>query len=294
MGSVIAETSGWTKGLNDATNETKKFKKHNENIFESMKKSIGKRSNFGEAADILMGGGAVAVISEVGKKLNEAAHMAHELAIQYQEGKISAGEMFDKLADGIPLFGQFYQFGKEIGMMWEEWDNGADSAYRKEREATANLKSQLEYTKQRAEFSKDYNGYLEQAGQTILKNNGLWTQEMEIRKHGEEEKARLTEIINNTTNAKAKEAMKKQLADIDSVTEKLVQSDKDKKEKPKAYSGGGSTGTSFRNNAPLVFQGSTADPMLDTTKSIDSNIKNVSMYLRQIATQKQPVKVTIP
>lgn len=79
-----------------------------------LKEGLGGRSDLKDVFEILRGGGAVAALSLGGQALNDSVKSVIQLRSEFDAGKISAGELSDKLAGSIPIYGQIWQAGRGI------------------------------------------------------------------------------------------------------------------------------------------------------------------------------------
>ena len=76
--------------------------------------AFGKSSALGKVEKLLLGGGAIWGLSHAAKLIGDMATNAGNLAREFSQGKISAGEMASKLVDSLPVVGQFAQAGRAI------------------------------------------------------------------------------------------------------------------------------------------------------------------------------------
>ncbi len=67
-----------------------------------------------DEAGLVKTAAAAAGIAMVGRLLKDATDKAHELRDQYEEGKINAAGMVDKLMESLPVLGDFYTATKNI------------------------------------------------------------------------------------------------------------------------------------------------------------------------------------
>lgn len=79
-----------------------------------LKGSLSGSSDLGDIADSLKGAGLVAGLVGVGEALQGATGGIIALKKEFQEADLSAGEMFSKVADGIPIVSQFAAAGRNI------------------------------------------------------------------------------------------------------------------------------------------------------------------------------------
>jgi hypothetical protein len=76
------------------------------------------------AADMLGAGMAVFAIDQVGRALNSTVDKVREIRREMRETGATAGEMADKLAGTLPVYGQLWQAGRKIR---EDLDGTADA-----------------------------------------------------------------------------------------------------------------------------------------------------------------------
>jgi hypothetical protein len=89
-------------------------RQESEGILENLKGSFGRGSTFFEIGHLLEGSGPIRGLSLMSGMVKEVAEHAAELTKQLHDGTIDAGEMVEKLAGGIPVFGQLWSAGRAI------------------------------------------------------------------------------------------------------------------------------------------------------------------------------------
>jgi hypothetical protein len=94
---------------------------------QSLKQGLGARSELGQLGKVAVGAGAVAGLTMVAHAIGEAATKAKELTAEFKAGKISAGEMGEKLAEGIPIVGSFISAGRQVKDLLASFDGLAHS-----------------------------------------------------------------------------------------------------------------------------------------------------------------------
>lgn len=72
----------------------------------------------------LIGGGALAGVDELGRKLGDATDKTLELVDAFRDGKLDAGEFISELAAGTPVVGGFFQAGQNL----RAWLDGSKQA----------------------------------------------------------------------------------------------------------------------------------------------------------------------
>lgn len=87
-------------------------KKKKAGAFDSLKSATGEESDLGMFGKMLAGGGALAGLSMVGTRLNNATMEALKLRDEFSKGNMTVGEMADKLAGIVPIYGQLWQAGR--------------------------------------------------------------------------------------------------------------------------------------------------------------------------------------
>ena len=97
------------KGAGDSLSKSMK------ETMEKVEGEMGRRSGWGKLLRIGMEGG---VVGMAGMALKGMTDKMSELTAQFREGKIGGGEMVEKLAEGIPIIGDFVTAGRDIREMF--------------------------------------------------------------------------------------------------------------------------------------------------------------------------------
>lgn len=107
-------TSSWSAGCAKAGKDLDGVKGKHDSFVQSLKHGLGKESTFGSVMEMMKGAGAVMGLTLAGRSLNAMATGANKLRQELSEGTINAGQLFDKLASSVPVFGEFYAAGQQI------------------------------------------------------------------------------------------------------------------------------------------------------------------------------------
>lgn len=111
-GGAVVEITGDEKGLRAALQRAAAKLES----FEGQIKGIfGPRSLLKDAAEIALGGGAVAGVTFAAQAVGDAAKKIAELNAQFNDGQLSAAEYTGEIARSIPVLGQMVTMFDEIG-----------------------------------------------------------------------------------------------------------------------------------------------------------------------------------
>ena len=105
---IVADESGLRAGLSRAAARIEGFEKKLKNMF-------GPRSLLKDAAEIALGGGAVAGVTFAAQAIGDAATKIAELNAEFDKGQLSAGEFAGEIARSIPVLGQMVTMFDQIG-----------------------------------------------------------------------------------------------------------------------------------------------------------------------------------
>ncbi len=121
---LTAESAKFTAGTQAAGKDADRLaeklehlkKQGGSEVFEKLREGLGRRSALGEATEVIAGGGGRVLggLTGAADAIKEIATKARELREQFESGKLSAGELTEKLIEGVPVVGQFWQAGKAI------------------------------------------------------------------------------------------------------------------------------------------------------------------------------------
>jgi hypothetical protein len=104
--------------------------------------------------------------------IKNMADKARELKEQFQSGKLSAGELTEKLISSVPVVGQFWEAGKAIRSLFEG-DNSPEAGFARANEQAKMLetvsKSAHELMKQMADGAHELDTYLAEAAKEMAK-----------------------------------------------------------------------------------------------------------------------------
>lgn len=121
---LTATAGGFQKEFESAGNSMKKFGRDaaassaaadkSASGFAAIKKVLGEESTAGNFLKALQGAGAFAAVGIGARLLSDAAENMNKLNTEFALGKISAGEMSDKLVASVPVLGDLYSAFKSI------------------------------------------------------------------------------------------------------------------------------------------------------------------------------------
>jgi hypothetical protein len=81
---------------------------------ESLKRTLGGRSDLKDIVELFRGAGPVAGIALAGRALNDMSSAAVEIKNDLNSGAMSLGEASEKIMATLPIFGQYWQAGRNI------------------------------------------------------------------------------------------------------------------------------------------------------------------------------------
>jgi hypothetical protein len=84
------------------------------NLLDSLKATLGGRSDLKDVIEILRAGGPIAAVGFGLRAANDFTEAAIKLKDAFKSGKMDAGELIDSLARGVPVLGQAYELGRNI------------------------------------------------------------------------------------------------------------------------------------------------------------------------------------
>ena len=106
------DTKGWTKGAESAGKDVDKLKGHTDGLLSSLHGF--KKTGLGESLELAVGGGALRVISHLGREIEGMAKKIADVNAQIKAGTADSGDMFEAIAGGLPVIGEFWKAGREI------------------------------------------------------------------------------------------------------------------------------------------------------------------------------------
>ncbi len=96
-------------------------------VVKSIKGTLGAKSDLGQLAKALKGGGAVLGIRLIAGELKQAADQAKALKDQFDAGEISANQLGVGLAKTVPIIGDIISAGESLSNLWASFDGIANS-----------------------------------------------------------------------------------------------------------------------------------------------------------------------
>lgn len=141
-------------------------------IFGKIREGLGRRSALGETTDLINGGGSRLVGGLTGgaDAIKNLAEQAGKLQQEFAAGKVSAGEMTEKLVEGLPIIGSFWQAGQAVRELFTHEAEDLAKANAEAKTLDDVLKSQHETMKVLAEEAKKYGDFMADAAKEIAKS----------------------------------------------------------------------------------------------------------------------------
>jgi hypothetical protein len=100
-------------------------------VVKSIKGQLGAKSDLGQLAKALKGGGAVLGIRLISAELKQAADQAKLLKDQFDAGAISGSQVAVGVAKTIPILGDIVNAGESLSQLWGSFDGLANSGFGK-------------------------------------------------------------------------------------------------------------------------------------------------------------------
>lgn len=120
---LVAETMGFSTGLNRAKSDLKGFENQakastekTKGFFKSMSADLGKKSFLGQSLKMLAGGGAVGALSMASNEFNDLTKKAEELAGMQYKSVEQQRKMTAEFLTSIPIAGKL---GEAFARIWE-------------------------------------------------------------------------------------------------------------------------------------------------------------------------------
>lgn len=225
-----------------ATDETRgAFRSVSEGL-NDLKRVAGARGSLKDTFELLRGGGAVAGLTFGGRLLKDAATSMREYTDAARDGTIQTGELVEKLASAVPIYGEIWQAGRQI----REMMTGHERSNRIALASAASLNSladiRLDIQKRTNKATEDHLQAMRDMNREMVRINlsGNERDVFDIRGQGEQErqtiKLKVEADIQGIENAKkAAEAVRAQIAvlqtEIDKVTQVMAGSEAEKQYK---------------------------------------------------------------
>jgi DNA repair exonuclease SbcCD ATPase subunit len=138
-------------------------------VFDKLRESLGKRSALGEATDVIAGGGGrmLGGLTGAADAIKHMAEEAKNLKDQFQSGKLSAGELTEKLISSVPIVGQFWQAGRAIRELFTNEGQDLENANTQAKALDETLKSQKAIFQTLKDSAREYADFMEEIAHRI-------------------------------------------------------------------------------------------------------------------------------
>jgi fused signal recognition particle receptor len=171
-----AESAKFSQGTQQASKDVNRLRTDVEHlkkaaagadVFDQLREGLGRRSALGEASELLKGGGPISGLTGAAEAIKSMAEQAKNLKDQFQSGKLSAGELTEKLIEGVPIVGQFWQAGKAIRELFTNEGADLENANTQAKALDEVLKSQKATFATLKDSARDYADFLEEVNHRI-------------------------------------------------------------------------------------------------------------------------------
>jgi hypothetical protein len=106
---------------------------------QGLKGMLGESSMAGLLANAMRGAGPMLAAALIANELNAATGEAKNLVTQFREGNISAGQMVEKIASSVPVFGSIWSAGRNIREMFTHEEESAANLVKKSEDQLKNM-----------------------------------------------------------------------------------------------------------------------------------------------------------